>query len=376
MTAMGTVPSSFQQSDDDRPGGLPPGRAPDLARRTGRVVGLDVARALAIIGMIAVNVGPRGEGGLLGTLYGIPLGRSSVLFMVLAGVGMSILTRAARGPAGGPLPWRTVVWRAVLLLVGGLALQMVGHEASVILPLYGLLFIVCLPLLRAPTWLLAALTAITVAVGPLLWLVVRRGTDAFAVKEPTLVDPPLEIVDDLLFSGSYPAVVWVAPFLLGMVLGRLDLRQPRLQRWLLVGGAGAAVGAYLLSHLLILVVGQPGREVDWDRLVSMTGHSQMPLWLVSSTGAALAVLGACLLGEGFLARWTPGLVDMGRLSLTVYVGHLLALAAFVRPGPDTLAGGILVTTVLCVASLVFAWLWTRRFRTGPLEVLMRLPRRQ
>jgi uncharacterized membrane protein YeiB len=376
MTVMGTVPSSFQQSDDDRPVERPSAGAGQPASRAGRVVGLDAARALAIIGMIAVNVGPRGEGGLLGTLYDVPLGRSSVLFMLLAGVGMSILTRSARGPSPGPLPWQTVVWRAALLLVGGLALQMAGHEASVILPLYGLLFIVCVPLLKAPTWLLTVLAATFVLVGPLIWLAVRQGTDAFTIKEPTLVDLPPEILDDILFSGSYPAVVWVVPFLLGMVLGRLDLRDRGLQRLLLMGGAAAAVGGFVLSRLLVLVVGEPGRTVGWDRLVSVTGHSQMPLWLISSTGVALFTLGGCLLVERFLARRVPALVALGRLSLTVYVGHLLALAVFVRPGPDSLAGGYLVTVLLCVTSLVFAWLWTRRFRTGPLEALMRLPGRR
>jgi uncharacterized membrane protein YeiB len=375
MTVMGTVPSSYQQSDDDRPVERPLAGAGQPAPGTGRVVGLDAARALAIIGMIAVNVGPRGEVGLLGTLYDAPLGRSSVLFMLLAGVGMSILTRSARGPGGGPLPWPAVVWRAALLLVGGLALQMAGHEASVILPLYGLLFIVCLPLLKAPTWLLTVLAATFVLVGPLIWLAVRHGTDAFTIKEPTLVDHPLEILDDILFSGSYPAVVWIAPFLLGMVLGRLDLRNSRLQRRLLAAGAAAAVGAYVFSRLLVLAVGEPGRTVGWDRLVSVTAHSQMPLWLISSTGAAMFLLGGCLLAGRHLSHWAPALVAMGRLSLTVYVGHLLALAAFVRPGPDSLAGGYVVTVLLCVASLVFAWLWTRRFRTGPLEALMRLPGR-
>ncbi|WP_168199812.1 DUF418 domain-containing protein [Citricoccus sp. SGAir0253] len=344
--------------------------------RGGRIVGLDVARALAIIGMVAVNVGPRGEPGLLGTLYDVPLGRSSVLFMLLAGVGMSILTRSSRGPGAAPLPWRTVLWRAVLLLVGGLALQMAGHEASVILPLYGLLFLVCLPVLRAPTWLVTALAGLFAVGGPLAWLAVRAGQDAFTIKEPTLLDPPGEILDDILFSGSYPAVVWIAPFLLGMALGRLDLRDRRLQRGLAWGGAAAAVGAYAASHLLLLAYGEPGRTVGWDRLVSGTAHSQMPLWLVSSTGAALFVLGACLLAEPFLVRRAPALAAMGRLSLTVYVGHLLALAAIVRPGPESLAGGYLVTTVLCVGSLVFAWLWSRRFRTGPLEALLRAPGRR
>lgn len=101
----------------------------------------------------------------------------------------------------------------------------------------------------------------------------------------------------------------------------------------------------------------------------------MPLWLISSTGAALFVLGLCLMGESFAARRLSALVTAGRLSLTLYVGHLVALALVVRPGPDSLAGGILTTVVICLVSVAFAWLWTRRLSAGPLERLLRLPRR-
>lgn len=374
MSAMGTLPSSFDSPDSDVPA---PGRGGgDAGSRGpgGRVVGLDVARSLAIIGMIAVNVGPRGAEGPLGWAYDIPLGRASLLFIVLAGVGMSIMTRKSRDPGGAPVPWGTVLWRAALLLVGGLALQLLDHGVSVILPLYGLLFVACLPLLRAPTWLVATLAGTSLVFGPLFWIAVRFGSDAFEVTDPGLLHPPGEILTGILFTGSYPAVVWAAPFLLGMVLGRLDLRNPALHRQLITWGAVSVVSGFLLSRLLILLVGDPGRTVTWDRLISATGHSQMPLWLISSTGAGLLVLGLCLMGERSLPRRLPALAATGRLSLTVYAGHLLALAAIVRPGPDSLTGGIVTTVALSAAAIVFAWLWTRRFRTGPLEVLLRLPR--
>ena len=100
----------------------------------------------------------------------------------------------------------------------------------------------------------------------------------------------------------------------------------------------------------------------------------MTLWLISSTGAGLFLLGLCLLGERFLARRLPALAATGRLSLTVYAGHLLALAVLVRPGPNSLTGGIITTLAMSAAAIVFSWLWTIRFRTGPLEVLLRLPR--
>lgn len=332
--------------------------------RSARLVGLDVARSLAIIGMIAVNVGPRGADGFWGALYDVPLGRASLLFMLLAGVGMSIMTRSVRGPAGTPLPWQAILWRAALLLFGGLALQLAGHEASVILPLYGLLFVFCLPLLKSPRWVLFTLSATSLVLGPLVWLMVRSGDDAFRITEPTLLDAPGEILRGLLFTGSYPAVVWAAPFVAGMLLGRLDLRDPALHRRLVQWGAVSAVGAYMLSQLLILVVGMPGRTVGMDRIVSATAHSQMPLWIISSSGTALFVLGLCLMGERFASRRLSALAATGRLALTTYVGHLLALAVVVRPGPGSLPEGILVTAVLATAAAAFSWAWARWFRIG------------
>ena len=141
-----------------------------------RFHGLDAARAIAIIGMLAVNVGPRkepGETDFAVLLYDIPHGRASLLFMILAGVGMSLMTRRAR-TTGAPLPWRTILWRALLLIASGLALQLLEHDISVILTYYGVLFLCGFPLLRAPTWLLMTLAGASLVAGPIVWLALQQ----------------------------------------------------------------------------------------------------------------------------------------------------------------------------------------------------------
>lgn len=62
-----------------------------------RLHGLDLARGLAIIGMVIVNVGPTEVESLLQRIYLLPFGRASVLFVVIAGVGMGFLLRSRRG---------------------------------------------------------------------------------------------------------------------------------------------------------------------------------------------------------------------------------------------------------------------------------------
>src|SRR5690625_8000019 len=63
--------------------------------KTRRMHGLDAARAIAIIGLLAVIVGPRKqphETDMAVKLHDLPLGRATLLFMLLAGIGMSVTT--------------------------------------------------------------------------------------------------------------------------------------------------------------------------------------------------------------------------------------------------------------------------------------------
>ncbi|MEM7659037.1 MAG: heparan-alpha-glucosaminide N-acetyltransferase domain-containing protein [Bacteroidota bacterium] len=63
-----------------------------------RIIGIDVARALAVIGMIIVNfkivIGQEGAS-WLEALAGVFNGKAAATFVVLAGVGMALLTNSA-----------------------------------------------------------------------------------------------------------------------------------------------------------------------------------------------------------------------------------------------------------------------------------------
>ncbi|MFH5823434.1 DUF418 domain-containing protein [Georgenia sp. AZ-5] len=335
---------------------------------------IDAARAVAVIGMIIVNVGPRSGEGLADVLHRIPLGRASLLFVLLAGIGISLLTRGARRP-GCSLRSGTLLWRAGLLLVSGLALQLLDHGVSVILPTYALLFLIALPLVRATERLLAILTVVLLALGPLVWIAVQmlQGV-SYTVETPTLVDPPLSILHSVLLSSPYPVITWVGPFVLGMWLGRQDLSDRALQVRMIAAGAIATVGGRAVSLVLVALLGEPAREVGFDRLVTSVAHSQMPLWLLSGTGSAALVLGLLLRAGGFVDRWLWPLVATGQLALTIYVAHLLVLDLVVRPEPQVLIEGVLISMALCAGAVVFATVWRRHFDRGPLEVLLRAPR--
>ncbi|GAA4828336.1 hypothetical protein GCM10023354_03120 [Garicola koreensis] len=355
-------PSTSSLKQSDRPG-------------AGRLVALDAARGLAVAGMVVVNVGPRGGDSLAEMLYRLPYGRASLLFMLLGGIGFSLLSRRARSRETS-IPAGSILWRALVLFVGGLLLQALDHGVSVILVIYAVLFIVALPLTRAAGGVLLVLAGFSASLGPILWLAVQEQTDKRFDREPlAATDSPWDLLTGTLIIGPYPVAVWVAPFLLGMWLGRRDLTSQLLSTRLIMWGAVSALGARATSFALITYMGEPTSHQVWQRLISSVAHSQMPLWLVESTGVAIFVLGLCLkIADRGTQSWLQPLVKLGQLAFTGYVGHLLILALAVRPGPANVPEGLVISALILAVLTAFSLIWRRLANRGPLEMLLRPPR--
>src|SRR3954465_1671108 len=91
-------------SPSDRPG--PADRpARNRAARPGRVAGLDVARALAVVGMFGAHVGAvRADVDVSPASWsGVVNGRASILFAVLAGLSIALLSGRTTPAAGADL---------------------------------------------------------------------------------------------------------------------------------------------------------------------------------------------------------------------------------------------------------------------------------
>lgn len=333
---------------------------------------MDVARAVAVVGMFAVNVGPTGDTSLAGRLYGVAHGRASLLFVLVAGVGVSLLARTRSVSVPGARV--ALLWRAALLLPAGLALQLLDHEVNVILHGYAALFVIAVLMMTVgDRWLLAAAGAVAV-LGPLTFLVGRMQEPArFTRSEVVWGDSASAVVDGLVLSGPYPVVTWAAPLLLGLWIGRRDLRDPQLQRWLLVAGGMVTVASFAVSSVGGLLVGT-AEGMGWRDLLSTAPHSQMPLWLVGGTASAAFVLGGVLwLGE-HARRSVEPLVALGQVALTAYVAHLVALHLWSDVlRSDAVARSAVVTVVGAGVLSTLALLWRQVSRHGPLEAVVRPP---
>lgn len=335
-----------------------------------RIRGIDLARAVAIVGMVAVHIGPTDVDGLAGQAYALPHGRASLLFVLLAGIGVALLDR---GRSAGLTPVR-LLWRAVVLAPVGLVLQELDHGVAVILQDYALLFLVALVLRLLPDRLLLGVIGSSFVVGPAAHV-------AFEHARPDLVDgavtaisdTPREIAMGLVATGPYPLITWLAPFALGMWLGRRDLAAPRTLGWMFLGAAPVAVGVLAIGLGAEGLV--PAEASDWWYLaLDPDPHSQSLVWVWSSTAAAVVALASCLALTALLPRLLAPLVALGQLALTVYVTHLLVIVAFVDfVRVDDVAGATVRVAAFTAIAALAALAWRAVFRRGPLEGLLHAP---
>ncbi len=334
-----------------------------------RLFGLDFARFLAFAGMVFVNfhVVTGGGGGSPGAeifLYGLE-GKAAATFVVLAGIGLGIGARRDQTPGFNLL----ILKRAAFLFVAGM-INLLVFPAD-ILHYYAIYFVFALFLVRARagTVLLVAAVLPLVFVGLLAVLDYEAGWD-WETLEYAGFWTPAGFARNLLFNGWHPLVPWFSFLALGIFLSRLQLAQDHVHRLLVLAGAGALGLAYGLSFLL------SGIDPELDELVSVSPIPPMPLYMLGGGGAAVLVIGLCLMlfRDGIVRVLAPFL-PAGRQALTLYIAHILlgmgVLEALGLLGGQSAETAILAAGLFIIAAVIYATVWARFFRTGPVEWLMR-----
>jgi uncharacterized membrane protein YeiB len=344
-------------------------------RKTARIRGIDVARAVAILGMVMVHFtlsDPTGTAAGGSPLPDGPRGRAAILFVLLAGVGSTLLDRSRS--ASRRRTREKLLWRAAILLPLGLALQELNHGVAVILQDYALLFVVAVAAVAWSDRVLLTVAAATYALGPAIYVgAAALWPDAVDRAPTALTDPVGDTVMGLLVTGPYPFVTWTAPLLLGMWLARRDLTDPRVQARILAVATIAAL-ALLWGGVVLESLVPAGAPVWLHLAVDTDPHSQSFVWLLQASAAATAALAACLVVTDAAPRLLTPLVAFGQLALTVYVGHLLLISSnpdFWRV-TDVAGAGIRVVGFSIVAAAL-ATAWRSRFERGPLEQALDVP---
>ena len=338
------------------------------------MLGVDIARAIAIAGMIMVHFGPTpvpdSTGGMI---YDVSHGRASILFVLLAGIGISYLARGGQSKTAGFTSLDLVI-RGAILLPLGLWLQDLDHGVLVILQFYAMYFFFAALIVTLSTRALIGLFAAFLIAGPIAREFFERNFAHWFVADPsTLSTPIIEIARDLLVSGYYPLITWGAPLVLGMILGRMNLRNVSL-RW---GLAAAGIGLIVVSSILDTLVRAIFDISTYGSIASLMSdeaHSQSIVWMMDAIGASLLVLGLCLVVGDLAGRLVWPLAATGQLALTIYVGHLILLDRYTDLfRRDTVSEAAVSVGLVMLAAILLATAWRALFPVGPLEAVFRAP---
>ncbi|MFJ9742932.1 DUF418 domain-containing protein [Streptomyces sp. NPDC101166] len=375
---------------------------------TGRLVGVDLARALAVFGMYVVHIGPplSATTGVASWVRYLADGHSSVLFATLAGFSLMLLAgrlEPKTGLAGRQAKARIAI-RAVVLLALGTAMAM-EYGGVIILGFYGVYFLLALPLVRLRARTLAITAAALALVAPQLAFALNSLVTDPIRQSVNAYDPLHRLSDvgvlDLLLSGFYPALTWMPFVIAGMALGRLDLSSGTVQRRLAALGAGLTVTAYGMSLLLagkdalrslaedgpssggsgampldsgsLPMDGEAFPDMPASSLLAAGPHSGTTFDIIGSVGVAiLVIVGATAAMDHLprLRRLAKPVIAVGTMSLTAYVGHFLAQSALSVPAGTSTQRSWVPLLMFILGATLFAAVWSRFFRRGPLEYLL------
>lgn len=321
-------------------------------------------------------------------LTAIPHGRSSILFAVLAGISLAILT-------GRPEPYSgekalaarlRVFGRSCVLLVISGFLAIFNTMIALILAYYAAWFVAALPFARWNARRLFTAAGVLGVVGPTVnivldWVLTNLGfwggdANSFVVE--------------VFITGSYWGAVYLAMVLLGLGLGRIDLSLPRVHATLVGVGSSLALLGYGTSLVLTRAFAatdttpldglESGSVTDgrWagtdfppiSQFVTAEPHSGTAFEAIGSGGFALIVLGICLVCGSAMDRHAPvrralfPLTALGSMSLTAYSAHVFFLS-FMDDWFFTESWAPILW--LTGTALVVCPLWKLRFQRGPLE---------
>ncbi|NQX69241.1 DUF418 domain-containing protein [Paenibacillus alba] len=356
-----------------------------MSQSTERITALDYARAWAIFGMMIVNyklaMQAENDGAAwLRAIAGLFEGRASALFVILAGIGVSLMCAKARTSMDKELIRRnrnSLLRRSAFLLATGLLLLLLGWTAD-ILHYYAVFMLIASALITVSDNKILGLCAGTLLLSQIFLLVFdySKGWDS---SFHTYLDfwTIHGFIRNLTLNGFHPIFPWACFFLIGMWIGRKRWMNRENQSKLLLYALSGTVILEVLSYLLIHLT---SAVLDKDSASFLFSTKPMPptlLYVLSSTCSSLSIIAISLLVVHTFrdSLLTKAIIRTGQLSLSHYIGHVIIGLGFLEAlgflENGNLAFAVTYACVYFAAAILFSYVWRTWMQRGPVELLMR-----
>jgi uncharacterized protein len=357
-----------------------------MTKETHRILGYDFARGIAIIGMIFVNfktVMVAETDAYLYQLVALLSGKAAALFVVLAGVSMTLMYQSAKAKndVGNIRKVKIILLkRATLFFVLGLSYYTIWpgdilHYYGLYVPI-GVLF-----LSVSRSWLqtISFLLIITYSAS-MLFFNYETGwnwnnleyTDFFTVNG---------FFRNFFLNGFHPVFPWIAFLLTGIWIGRINFNDVKIRNRVTLFSLIIFIVFKSISIFLLDTLSQLSSTEASGITYLLETTPMPPLFFYMITASSLAVfiisisIYICIKLSHTL--FIKQMVSTGQLALSNYFFHviigMLSLKLFFRKleSAFSIEFTLVYAIFFSVVIIFFSHIWRMKFKQGPLEYLMR-----
>jgi uncharacterized protein len=188
-------------------------------------------------------------------------------------------------------------------------------------------------------------------------------------------------IRNLFFNGFHPVMPWTAFMLFGYWFGKQDLHNDKFIKKTFLVSTLIFISIQILSYLSISFLAEGNQEAALE-LTEILGTNPMPplpFYMFNGISIAFAIISACIL---IARRFEDSIIigalhKTGQLALTFYVAHVIigmGIIELVDPekmGNYTVEFSVSYALVFSLLCIVFAVIWRKYKKSGPLEWIMR-----
>ena len=355
-----------------------------MKKQKPRIIGLNVARALAVIGMIIVNftlvLGASGPSWLQG-IANFFMGKAAATFVVLAGLGLGLMSQSAGDDKSKQRTVQLKVFkRALFLLIIGLSYYFIWPAD--ILHYYGVYMLLAIPLLFLPSAFALRFAAFLLILFPIILFNFdyESGWDweSFSYLDFWTFEG---FFRNLFVNGFHPVIPWMSFLLIGLWLGKQDLYDETFILALFQRGLALFITVQVLSpfavNKAIEILGFSPESAEY-----VFGTGSMPpnvMYMLNGIGIAFTIIAGSILWAWKRkdSKVIAALNRTGQMALSFYVLHVVLGMSLPLAFSDLNYGDFpiyfslpyaLGFSLLCI---IVANIYLKKKSRGPLEWVMR-----
>lgn len=357
-----------------------------------RIEGYDLARAIAIFGMVIVHFQIAMTDDTLPTtlskMTSLLQGRAAAVFVMLAGVGITLMTKSAyhsKNPIHISQKRKSLLKRSFIFFIIGLINTTVWQAD--ILHFYSMYFLAAAFIFTYSTRSLIIIASVLPLIFvALLFIFDYNANWDFDDYHYHNMYTIKNMIYHLFFNGYHPVFPWLTFLIIGMILARLDIQNPKIQRKLIL----ITLIVFFITEAFTYTIRQiatsfatqiPKTELPQYQeileIITTNPMPPLPMYIISASASAICIITLCIILAQKYAD-NPVLAPLystGKLALTLYIAHIIiglgAIEQFGLLNDQSIQTTLIAAAIFIILSIVFSHIYLKIFRHGPLEALFR-----